>query len=172
MTPQRALAAVAVIVLLAVAGCGGDDGASPAETAVATGTAVETAPAGDGTVTDEGERAMTNEGDETTSGSDDGASPATEPNDAAEAVKTISIVVTNAQPEGGIARPVVQKGDRVKIVVRSDGGEYVHLHGYDVEKPVVAGKPVTIAFTATIPGRFELEQHNPSVVLAEIEVRP
>ena len=57
------------------------------------------------------------------------------------------------------------------LVVRTDAGEAVHLHGYNIEKQVTPGKPLRIPFTATLPGRFELELHHPDVVLAVLEVQ-
>ena len=85
---------------------------------------------------------------------------------------TIAIVVRDGRPQGGIERPTIEKGDKVVVVVRTDAGEEVHLHGYDIEKPVTAGEPVRIPFTANLPGRFELELHHPDALLAVIEVRP
>jgi len=85
---------------------------------------------------------------------------------------TIAIVVKKGRPQGGIKRPTIEKGDKVVVVVRTDAGEEVHLHGYDIEKPVTAGEPVRIPFTANLPGRFELELHHPDALLAVIEVRP
>ena len=84
----------------------------------------------------------------------------------------IAIVVKKGRPQGGIKRPTIEKGDKVVVVVRTDAGEEVHLHGYDIEKPVTAGEPVRIPFTANLPGRFELELHHPDALLAVIEVRP
>jgi len=57
-------------------------------------------------------------------------------------------------------------------VVKTDAGEAVHLHGYNIEKPVTPGTPLRIPFTAELPGRFELELHHPDVVLAVLEVKP
>ena len=85
---------------------------------------------------------------------------------------TIAIVVKDGRPQGGIERPTIEKGDKVVVVVRTDAGEEVHLHGYDVEKPVTPGTPVRIPFTADLPGRFELELHHPDALLAVIEVKP
>ena len=82
------------------------------------------------------------------------------------------VVVDQGRPRGGIKRPTLDKGERVVLVVRADAGESVHMHGYDVEKPVTPGKPVRIPLTATIPGRFELELHHPDSLLAVIEVQP
>jgi len=85
---------------------------------------------------------------------------------------TIAIVGKDGRPQGGIKRPTIEKGTKVVVVVRTDAGEEVHLHGYDIEKPVTAGEPVRIPFTANLPGRFELELHHPDALLAVIEVRP
>ena len=85
---------------------------------------------------------------------------------------TITVVVKGGHPQGGIERPTIDKGTKVVLVVRTDAGEAVHLHGYNLEQPVTPGKPLRIAFTATLPGRFELELHHPDVVLAVLEVRP
>jgi hypothetical protein len=137
-----ALAAVA----LALTGCGSDsdDGAaSPPPPSPAT-TTVETTPAPTQTTTTE--------------------KPA--------APRTIVLVVDQGRPRGGIKRPTLEKGEKVVLVVRADAGESVHMHGYDIEKPVTPGKPVRIPLTATIPGRFELELHHPDSLLAVIEVRP
>lgn len=85
---------------------------------------------------------------------------------------TVSIRVVGGVPQGGIKRPKVKQGDRVVIVVRSDAGEAVHVHGYAVERTITPGTPVRLPFTATIPGRFEVELHHPDTVLAVVEVRP
>jgi hypothetical protein len=85
---------------------------------------------------------------------------------------TIAIRVVGGVPQGGIARPKLKKGDRAVIVVRADAGEEIHMHGYDLEKQVTPGKPVRLPFTATIPGRFEVELHHPDTLLAVVTVSP
>ena len=85
---------------------------------------------------------------------------------------TIAIRVVGGVPQGGIARPKLKKGDRAVIVVRADAGEAIHMHGYDLEKQVTPGKPVRLPFTATIPGRFEVELHHPDSLLAVVTVSP
>jgi ABC-type Fe3+-hydroxamate transport system substrate-binding protein len=86
--------------------------------------------------------------------------------------RTIVIVVDQGRPRGGIKRPTLEKGEKVVIVVRADAGEGLHIHGYDIEKPVTPGKAVRVPLTATIPGRFEVELHHPDSLLAVLEVRP
>ena len=136
---------------LALAGCGGDaETASPDATATETETTTATTPA---------ETAPT-------------ATTPAETTPANPKPTTIVIVVDQGRPRGGIKRPKLDKGEQVVLVVRADAGEDVHLHGYDIEKPVTPGKPVRIPLTVDLPGRFELELHHPDSVLAVLEVRP
>jgi hypothetical protein len=86
--------------------------------------------------------------------------------------RQIVIVVDEGRPRGGIKRPKLEQGDKIVLVVRADVGEAVHIHGYDVERPVRAGKPLRIPLTVSIPGRFEVELHHPDSLLAVLEVRP
>lgn len=92
----------------------------------------------------------------------------------ATAVKpvVISINVANGQPVGGIKRPSVKKGRTVRIVVRTNTGTAVHLHGYNIEKAVKKGVPTVIQFVAKVPGRFELALHPSDSLLAQLTVRP
>ena len=152
MRPAAMLFALAASAL-ALAGCGG--GSSQADATTETDTGTETAQATT-PATATTETATTTE---TTTPS-------------APKPRTITIVVESGRPRGGIARPTVAKGAKIVVVVRADAGEEVHLHGYDIEKPVTPGTPVRIPFTADLPGRFELELHHPDALLAVIEVKP
>lgn len=138
------LAALAASAI-ALAGCGGDDGSSATDTAADT---AETAPATTGTTT------------------------ATETGPQTVPAKAISIRVVGGVPQGGIQRPTIEKGEKVVLVVRTDAGDGIHLHGYDIEEDVVPGKPVRVRFTASIAGRFELELHPTDTLLAVLEVQP
>lgn len=84
---------------------------------------------------------------------------------------TIVIRVVGGKPQGGIARPSVERGTRVVLVVRSDLADEMHLHGYDLSRPVPAGGTVRLPFVAKIPGRFEVELEDLGVQLAELTVR-
>ena len=96
----------------------------------------------------------------------------TNPTTAAAKPTTITIVVDKGSPRGGIQRPTLKQGEKAVLVIRSDAGEQVHLHGYDIEKDMTPGKALRIPFTANLPGRFELELHHPDALLAVVEVRP
>ena len=95
----------------------------------------------------------------------------TEPTVTTPQPTTVAIRVVGGKPQGGIARPSVEQGERVVLVVRSDVAEEVHLHGYDLSQDVVAGGTVRIAFVANVRGRFELELENSGVQIAELTVR-
>ena len=141
------LAAVAASVV-ALAGCGGNDGTD----AVTTTETVATAPT-DTTTTETAPAETTR------------AAPAAQ-------AQLVTIRVVGGQPQGGIQRPTIDQGEKVVLVVRSDSGEAVHLHGYNLEKDIAPGKPIRLPFTANIAGRFELELHPTDTLLAVIEVKP
>ena len=87
-------------------------------------------------------------------------------------VQRFSARIEGGSVVGGIQRWQVAQGDDVRIVVRSDVDDELHLHGYDIEKPVGPAKPAIFAFGATIPGRFELESHESGGQIAQLDVRP
>jgi copper(I)-binding protein len=88
----------------------------------------------------------------------------------AEKPTVVSIVVVNAAPQGGIVRQTVNKGDRVVLVVKSDVADEIHLHGYDLSRDVTAGGTARLPFTATLPGRFEVELESRGVQIADLTV--
>jgi hypothetical protein len=89
----------------------------------------------------------------------------------AAAPVVISIKAVNGKPVGGIKRTTIKKGSNVRLVVTTNVGKQVHLHGYNIEKSVVKGKPTVITFTAKVPGRFDLELHSPDTLLAQLTVK-
>ena len=87
-------------------------------------------------------------------------------------VVTVAIRIRGGRPVGGIARPSVTQGLRVRLIVRSDVADHVHLHGYDLMRDVAPGSPAQLLFRASIPGRFEIELEDRGLQIAELEVRP
>lgn len=73
---------------------------------------------------------------------------------------------------GGIRRARVEQGERVRLIVRADLSDEVHLHGYDISRRIRPGAPTLIVFRATDVGQFEVELEERHIQLAEIEVRP
>lgn len=144
----RAGTVLAVVVFI-LAGCGGDDTGAVGTTTDTTVTGTETEPP---TTT------------ETT------AAPTTEPTPPPPT--TVRVRVVDGAPKGGIVRETADQGDRVVIIVTSDVADEVHLHGYDVSRPVAAGGTVRLPFRATIPGRFEVELEERGVPIGELTVQP
>jgi hypothetical protein len=84
----------------------------------------------------------------------------------------IAIRVRNGAPVGGVERVTVQQGDRVRLIVRSDIADHVHVHGYDLFKDVAPGTPARFSFRATTFGSFEIELEDRHLLLAELQVEP
>ena len=83
----------------------------------------------------------------------------------------VSITAVNGKPVGGIKRQTIKKGSTVRLVIRTNVGTEVHLHGYNLEKTVKKGVPTVIQFVAKVPGRFALELHPMDAQLAQLTVR-
>jgi plastocyanin len=69
------------------------------------------------------------------------------------------IDIRGGQLVGEPAEIHAKNGDTVVIVVSADAPDDIHLHGYDIEKKVEPGKPVTFRFKANLEGEFEIESH-------------
>ena len=107
-------------------------------------------------------------GDETTAGRESSTgttgTTATTSTSTEQAPETLpadnfQVEIKGGKPVGGVQDFKVKKGDKVTIVVSADAHDDIHLHGYDIEKPVEPGKPATFKFTANIEGIFEIESH-------------
>ena len=151
MNAQRVSRRITTVVVLVAAacfaaGCGGDDSGDAAGTTTTT----VTTPATEPVTTTAPEPSVTTAGTAT----------------------TITIVIKNAAPEGGITRATVAKGDEVSLVVHSDVEDEVHLHGYNLATDVAAGGVGRIDFVASVPGRFEVELEQRGVHLADLTVSP
>jgi hypothetical protein len=72
----------------------------------------------------------------------------------------LTIYVGKHGVPGGPKKFTVHKGAHVVLVVHSSIGEAVHLHGYDIEKPIRSARvPVRMPFVAKVTGVFEIELH-------------
>lgn len=146
--------AVVLFVVLRPGEDGDDDEATPA---------AATTTAGEETTTEDTETTETT--DATTTGG-----TTTDEDDEEDDLERVVVVVRNGQPEGGVARPEIEKDSRVLLVVRSDVADHLHLHGYDLLADVAPGQPGRIRFTADLTGRFEVELEDSGVLIAELEV--
>ena len=72
-----------------------------------------------------------------------------------------TIEFRDGEPVGGVKEIEATAGEIVRFTVSSDVAGEVHLHGYEIEKPIKAGGSVDFAFPADIDGQFEIEIHLP-----------
>ena len=143
--PRRVVACLLLACWL-VAGCGGDDGGGQAA-GTSGSTSSPTSTAGPTSTT----KATT-----TTAGF---------------AGTLIQARVSGGKVETVERRVSVKRGERVRIQVESDQGDEVHVHGYDLTRPVAPDKPATIEFAADLPGIYEVELEAAKRKLLELEVR-
>jgi hypothetical protein len=62
-------------------------------------------------------------------------------------------------------------GEELTLTVTSDHDDELHIHGFEVEKELVAGTPTTVTVTGDQPGVYEVETHHPELRLMKIAVR-
>lgn len=143
-----AIVAIAIVVVLFIVLSGGDDDDG-------------------GTATDVAQTTTT-----TTAGKPAGKTGSGEKADKPEVSAVPLITVVGGQPEGGVEELSFDKGDEVLFEVDSDVADEVHVHGYDVEAELAAGKPTKVSFGADIEGVFEIELHESGATIAELTVNP
>ena len=68
-------------------------------------------------------------------------------------------------------RVEVDQDSQVRLLVTSDVDDELHIHGYEVEAELEAGRPTTVEFPATQQGLFEVETHETELELLQLEVR-
>jgi hypothetical protein len=73
---------------------------------------------------------------------------------------------------GKVTKLKATEGETVRFRVRSDTDEEIHVHAYDIERAVPAGKTVNVSFKATITGIVEIEFHGSGEQIAELTVEP
>ena len=83
-----------------------------------------------------------------------------------------TIVVRGGKPVGGVRDLSFRQGDDIRFRVESDVSDEVHMHGYDVLKPIKAGGSVEFDVPATLEGVFEVELEERVQELAEVTVNP
>ena len=90
--------------------------------------------------------------------------------DVADAIQSITVDAVDGAPVGGVRRVEVDAGSVVALMVTSDLTEEVHVHGYDILRAVSDGHPAHFAFTASIPGVFEVEFEGSGRLLLLLEI--
>jgi hypothetical protein len=93
-----------------------------------------------------------------------------EPNPAKEPV-TVTVSVTDGKVTPKPSRVKIPLGSVVELQVTSDVDDEVHVHGFDVERPLDAGVTTTVELRADEPGLYEVETHETELELLQLEVR-
>jgi hypothetical protein len=115
---------------------------------------------------DSGDAGTTSSPSATTGGSAS-SSPATGTEQAVE----ISVAVTDGMVEPKPRRVEVARDSQVRLIVTSDVDDELHVHGYEVEAELEAGRPTTVELVADQTGIFEVETHETELELLQLEVR-
>ncbi|MGW8885562.1 hypothetical protein [Streptomyces sp. NPDC055749] len=105
-----------------------------------------------------------------TNGTTSPTGPAVSP-EPAEADRTLDIEVSQGAVRPAPGRTEVKKGDRIALRVRSDRADTLHVHGYDKEMRLPAGRTATLTVTADRTGLFEVETHESGLLLTQLVVR-
>lgn len=144
---MRLLLALAILALLALPACGGSDENDADTGAVATSaqsTEVETTTeATEETTTQEQEQGPTK----------------------------ISIKYVGGKLSGDTGTVRIEQGAQVRLLVRADLVDEVHLHGYDLAAEVAPGHPARINFEADDPGKFIVELESLELHIVTLRVR-
>lgn len=88
----------------------------------------------------------------------------------ADTVKEISVTVVDGDVSPAPDRIEVSKGQTVRITVRSDVADVVHVHGYDKAATLAPDTPSTMEFVADTAGLFEVETHVTKLQLLQLVV--
>jgi len=145
-----ALAATAVLAT----GCGG---AADEPAVVSTGPTESEQAAADEAVTTRAEPAQPTTG------------PPTEKAD--EGATVVDVTVSGGSVSTLQGRVDVEVGAPVRLVVTSDTDDELHVHGVDVEQPLVAGQPTVLEFVPPEPGVYDVETHDSHLLLVQIAAR-
>lgn len=97
--------------------------------------------------------------------------PASVTSAAASATRTIALAVSGGKVTPAVGRVEVERGTMVRLVVTADVADELHVHGYDKDVELRAGRPVTLHWVADLPGVFDVETHRTGTVLVQLMVR-
>lgn len=152
--PRRALLAAAVAGALALAACGSGSAGSVADTP-----STSASPGSVGSSKAPGP---------VPSASEAPLSPSASP---APAGTSLTITVRGSTVTPAPASVDVRAGTPVHLVITADRDSQVHVHVADLERPITAGTPLTIDFTPQQQGVYEVELHDPDLLLVKLAVR-
>jgi hypothetical protein len=99
------------------------------------------------------------------------ASPGGSGTKAPAMLRSFTVTIAGGKPVGGIKPLTANKGDTIRLTIRSNVADEIHIHGYDLHQTVTAGGSVTFQFKATIDGNFVIELESRSEQIAALTVK-
>jgi plastocyanin len=87
------------------------------------------------------------------------------------AVTRLEVTITGSTVTPVPSQVDLPVGSTLELVVTSDHDDELHAHGFDEEATLRAGEPATLRLTATEPGVYEVETHEPALTLLTVAVR-
>lgn len=82
----------------------------------------------------------------------------------------IAVTLAGGEVSGVEGRVEVRKGEQVVLRITADIVEEIHVHGYDLYADLVPGQTAQLAFTADLPGSYEVELHQAGRPLFSLRV--
>lgn len=93
----------------------------------------------------------------------DAPSPAT-------TARVLEVTLAGGKVTGVESRVDVAVGEQLVLRVTSDVTEEIHIHGYDLYADLAPGQTAQLAFTADLPGSYEVELHQAGRPLFQLRV--
>lgn len=91
---------------------------------------------------------------------------------AAAETMTVDLVVAGGKRVSGPNLIKLKRDDVLVLTVVSDRADNLHVHGYDVQLDLHAGRPASLRLVARRTGRFGFELHRSGLELGVLEIYP
>ena len=85
--------------------------------------------------------------------------------------RTLTVTVSGKKVTPPPSTVEIRVGEKLTLTVTDDHDNVLHIHGFDIEEDLVAGRPLTVTLTGKQPGTYEVETHHPELRLLKIAVR-
>lgn len=91
---------------------------------------------------------------------------------AAAVAQDIDWVVRDGRRASGPELVTARVGETLRLRVRSNRADELHVHGYEVSRELPADHLVVLELPLAMSGRFDIELHAAHQVLTVLEVQP
>lgn len=85
-------------------------------------------------------------------------------------VVEVRVSVADGKVKPATRRVEVERDSQVRLLITSDVDDDVHVHGYDIEATLEAGRTTTLELVADQQGVFEVETHDGGLTLLQLQV--